>query len=171
MLDEAIECLREAGGAAWQDTNSLLFSHALEYQNKMIELVTSSSEAIQALHECIWKVVSQVMEDAGKYTVDGMGIALHLVDMLPTIPLQLTFSTATAGLLECTPEVYAARPKTRTDGLDFSHAPPLGSDRDAMAVLREEILKIMPGTEEKAIQPTWLLTGQCGFCRCQGSGG
>ena len=127
-LDEAIEHLREAGGVAWLDTNSLLFSHALEYQNKMIELITSSREAIQALHECIWKVVSQVMEDAGKSTVDGLGITLHLVDMLPTIPLQLAFNTATARLLGCAPEVYAAWPKMRTDGLDFSHAPPLGSD-------------------------------------------
>ena len=63
------------------------------------------------------------MEDAGKSVVDSLGIALHLVDMLPTIPLQLAFNTATAGLIGCTPEVYAARPKMRTDGLDFSHAP------------------------------------------------
>ena len=52
----------------------------------MIELVTSSREAIQALHEYIWKVVCQVMEDTGKSVVDGLGIALHLVDMLPTTP-------------------------------------------------------------------------------------
>ena len=157
-LDEAIEHLREAGGVAWLDTNSLLFSHTLDYQNKMIELITNSQEAIQALHECIWKVVSQVMEDTGKSVVDGLGIALHLVDMLPTIPLQLAFNIATAGLLGCAPKVYAAWPKTRTDSLDFSHAPPPGSDRDTMAILHEEILKSAHGTEEKAIQPTWLLT-------------
>ena len=46
-LDKAIEHLREAGGAAWLDTNSLLFSHTLDYQNKMIELITNSQEAIQ----------------------------------------------------------------------------------------------------------------------------
>ena len=107
-LEEAIECLGEAGGMAWLDINSLLFSHTLEYQNKMIELITSSREAIQALHECIWKVVTQVMEDTGKSVADSLGIALHLVDMLPTIPLQLAFNTATAGLIGCTPEVYAA---------------------------------------------------------------
>ena len=55
-LDEAIEHLREAGGVAWLDANSLLFSHALEYQKKMVELITSSREAIQTLHEYIWKV-------------------------------------------------------------------------------------------------------------------
>ena len=46
----------------------------------------------------------------------------------------------------------------RTDGLDFSHAPPPDSDQDAMAVLHEEILKSMRSMDEKAIQPTWLLT-------------
>ena len=136
-LDKAIECLREASGMAWLDTNSLLFSHALEYQNKMIELITSSREAIQALHECIWKVVTQVMEDAGKSMADQLGIALCLVDMLSIISLQLAFNTATAGLIGCTPEVYAAWPKMRTDGLDFSHVPPPGSNQDMMAVLYE----------------------------------
>ena len=94
----------------------------------MIELITRSREAIEALHECIWKVVSQVMENAGKSTVDSLGIALHLVDMLQTIPLQLDFNTATAGLPGCAPKVYAVWPNAGTDGLDFSHAPPPGSN-------------------------------------------
>ena len=94
----------------------------------MKELIMNSGEAIQALHECIWKVVTQVMEDAGKSAADGLGIALCLVDILPIIPLQLAFNTATAELIGCTPKVYAAWPKMRTDGLDFSHAPPPGSN-------------------------------------------
>ena len=94
----------------------------------MIELITSSGEATQALDEHIWKVVTQVMEDAGKSVADSLGIALCLVEMLPTIPLQLAFNTATTGLIGCTPKVYAARPKTRTDGLDFSHVLPPGSN-------------------------------------------
>ena len=134
-LDEAIEHLREAGGEAWLDTNSLLFSHTLEYQKTMIELLTSSEEAIQALHEHIWKVVTRVMEDGGKLAADGLGITLHLVDMLPTIPLQLAFNTSTTGLISCTPKVYAAHPKTRTDGLDFPHVPPPCSDQDVMSIL------------------------------------
>ena len=126
--DEAIECLRAEGGAAWLDTNSLLFHHALEYQSRMIELITRSQESIQALHDHIWKVVIQVMEKAGKSAADGLGITLCLVDMLPTIPLQLAFNTATAGLPRCAPEVYAVWPMMGTDGLDFSYTPPLGSD-------------------------------------------
>ena len=95
------------------------------------------------------------MENAGKSVADGLGIALHLVDMLPTIPLQLAFNTATARLSGCTPEVYAVLPQVGTDGLDLSYAPPPGRSRD-------EILKSTRGTEEKAMPPTWLLTAASG---------
>ena len=115
------------------------------------------------------------MVDVGKSTADGLGISLCLVDMLPTIPLQLAFNTARVGLPGCTPKVYAAWPKTRTDGLDFSHAPPLGSECDAMTVLHKEILKSTHGTEDKAIQPTWLLTvasiGSVGVKAVESKGG
>ena len=57
----------------------------------MIQLITRSQEAIQALHECIWKVVRWVMESAGKSMADGLEIALHLVDMLLSVPPQHDF--------------------------------------------------------------------------------
>ena len=85
------------------------------------------------------------MESAGKSAVDELGIALHLVDMLPTIPLQLTFNTVTAGLSRCTPEALA-------------YASPLSTDQGAMTVFSEEILKGAWGAEEKAMQATWHVT-------------
>ena len=91
------EVTRQSGEVTWLHMNSLLFCHTLDYQRYMVQLVNHSQEAIQALHEHILEVVCQVMESAGKLVVDGLGVALHLVDMLPTIPLQLTFNTVTAG--------------------------------------------------------------------------
>ena len=131
-LNEAIDCLQEEAGEAWLDTNSILFHHALEYQNKMSAFLTESGKAIEALHDCIWTVVLKVM--------DGLGIAMHLMDMLPTIPLHLTFQSAVPGLTGFAPEVYAARPKSRTDILDFSHVPPLQSNWKAIDVLHEEMI-------------------------------
>ena len=79
--------------------------------------------------------------------------------MLPTTPLQLAFHTATPGLTSFAPKVYAAQPKSRMDLLDFSQAPPPQSDWKVMTVLHEEIVKNVFGmTEEKAIQPTWLMS-------------
>ena len=66
---------------------------------------------------------------------DGLGITMHLVEMLPTIPLHLTFQSAVPGLTGFTPEVYDAWPKSRTDILDFSHMPPPQSNQKAIDVL------------------------------------
>ena len=50
-LDEAFDHLCQEAGEAWLDTNSILFHHALEYQNKLSDFLTESEEAIEALHE------------------------------------------------------------------------------------------------------------------------
>ena len=111
----------------------------------MVQLVTRSQEAIQALHEHIWKVVHRVMESAGNSMADGLKIALCLVDMLPSIPLQLTFNTVTAGLPRFTPEA-------------LTHASPSSTNQGTMTVLGEEILKGACGAEEKVMQTTWCVT-------------
>ena len=100
-LDEAIDHLQEEAGEAWLDRNSILFHHAMEYQNKMSNFLTESNKAIEALCDHIW----MVMEDAGKPTADGLGIAMYLVDMLPTILLHLAFHSSTPGLTGFRPEV------------------------------------------------------------------
>ena len=111
----------------------------------MIQLITRSQEAIQALHECIWKVVHRVMESAGKSAADSLEIALHLVDMLLSVPLQLTFNTVTAELPGFTPKA-------------FTYASPFSTNQGAMTVLSEEILKGPCGAEEKVMQATWHVT-------------
>ena len=137
-LNEAIDHLCKEAGKAWLDMNSILFHHTLEYQNKLSDFLTESEDAIELLHDCIWTVVVKVMEDAGKQMANGLGITMHLVDMLPTILIHLAFHSSTPGLTRFVPEVYAAWPKFRTDVLDFSHAPPLQSNWKALDVLPEK---------------------------------
>ena len=105
----------------------------------------NSQEAIQALHERIWEVVCQVMESAGRSTVDGLGIALHLVAMLLTIPLQLTFKTVTARPLGHTPEA-------------LTYTSQRSIDRGAMTVLSEELMREPPSAKDKAMQAVWHAT-------------
>ena len=143
---------QRSGEVTWLETNSLLFHHTLEYQNNMTQLVTRSQEAIQALHERIWEVVRRVMESAGKSVVDSLEIALCLVDMLPSIPLQLTFNTVTAELPGFTPKA-------------LTYASPLNTDKGVMTVLGKEILKGAHGPEEKVKQATWRVTATDRFCK------
>ena len=111
----------------------------------MVQLINRSQEAIQALHERIWEVVSWVMESAGKSTVDGLGVALHLVDMLPTIPLQLTFNTVTAGPLRPTPKA-------------LTYASQCSINHGVMAVLGKELVREPPSAKDEAMQAVWHAT-------------
>ena len=74
ISDKAIDCLHERAGDAWLDTNSTLFQHALEYEMKMNDFLTESKNAIEALHDRIWTVVTKIMEDAGMPMSDGLGL-------------------------------------------------------------------------------------------------
>ena len=71
---------------------------------------------------------SRVMESAGRSAADGIGIALHLMGLLPTIPLQLAFNTITPELPGYTPRAltYASQ-----DSVDCG----------AMSVLSEELIR------------------------------
>ena len=149
-LDEAIDHLCKEAGEACLYTNSILFHHTLECQNKLSDFLTEHEDAIEALHDCIWTVVVKVMEDAGKPVANGLGITVHLVDILPTIPIHLAFHSSTPGLTRFEPEVYSTWPRFRTDVLDFSHMPPPQSDWKALDVLCQEILKNMGGASKMA---------------------
>ena len=133
---------QRSGKATWLRINSLLFHHTLDYQRYMVQLVNHSQEAIQALHECIWQVVHRVMESAGKSVADSLRVALHLVDMLPTIPLQLTFNTVTAGPLGHTPEA-------------LTYASQCSINCGAMTVLSEELIREPPSAKVEAMQAIW----------------
>ena len=115
-------------GETWLHINFLLFRHAINHQQFMVWLINRSQEAIQALHDRIWEVVRRVMESAGRSAVDGVGIAMHLVSLLPTIPLQPAFNTVTPKLPGYTPRAltYASQ-----DSIDCG----------AMSVLSEELVR------------------------------
>ena len=136
--------------------NSTLFHHALENQNKLKDFLTESEDAIEALHDCIWTVMLKVMDDTGTPSSNGLGIAVHLVDMLPTIPIHLAFHMVTLMLTSFTPEVYAGWPWLRTNIMDLMHTPPPQSDWMVLDVLCEEIINNLSGTSNaaKVVEPT-----------------
>ena len=153
------EATQRSGEATWLHINSLLFCHTLDYQRYMVQLINHSQEAIQALHERIWEVVRQVMESAGKSTADGLGVALHLVDMLPTIPLQLTFNTVTAGPLGHTPKA-------------LTYASQRSIDCGAMTVLGEELIREPLSAKDEVMQAIWCVTAtDTGSTRMATTGG
>ena len=121
-FNEVFDHLCKEAGEAGLETNSIIFHHAMEYQNKLNSFFTKSKQAKEALHDRI------VMEDIGATTSNDLGIAVYLVDMLPTILMHLAFHTSTPELTG----FYAGRPCLRMNIMDIMHMPPLQSNWKAL---------------------------------------
>ena len=127
------------GEETWLHINSLLFFHTIDHQQFMVWLINRSQEAIQTLHDCIWEVVCRVMESAGQSTADGLGIALHLVSMLLTIPLRPAFNTITAESPRYTPRA-------------LTYASQDSINHGVMAILSEELTRDPTRAHDQAMQ-------------------
>ena len=153
---------QRTGKETWLHINSLLFRHTIDHQEYMVQLINRSQEAIQALHDHIWEVVRQVIESAGKSAADGLGIALHLVSMLPTIPLQPAFNTITAE-----PPGYTPRALTYASQDSINHG--------AMGVLGEELSRDPTRAHDQVMQASSraTVTGTIStrFAPVEGTGG
>ena len=136
---------QHTGKETWLYINSLLFHHTIDHQEFMVQLIKLSQEAIQALHNRIWEVVHRVMESAGKSAGDGLGIALHLVSMLPTIPLQLAFNIVTAE-----PPGYTPRALTYASQDSIDHG--------VMAILSEELTRDPARAHDQVMQASARVT-------------
>ena len=84
------------------------------------------------------------MGSTGRSAADGIGIALHLVGLLPTIPMQLAFNTITPEMPRYTPRA-------------LTYASQDSVDRGAMSVLGEE-LTIAPTRHDQASQASSRVT-------------
>ena len=81
------------------------------------------------------------MEDAGTPTNKCLGIAKHLIEMLPNIPVHLAFHSTVPMVMGFMPEMYTSRPWLKSNLMDIMQTPPLHKDCKALDVLCEEIIK------------------------------
>ena len=102
--------------------------------------LSESINAIQAQVDHIWMVVTRVMEDHGAPVSNGLGITICLVDMLPTVLVDLAFHTIVPMLTGFTLEEYASKPWLKTNILNLMHTLTPHCKCMAMDVLCDEIV-------------------------------
>ena len=89
-------------------------------------------------------------EDTGAPVNSSLDIALHLLNMLPTLLVKITFNSPAPILTSFMPEVYASWPWLSLSSLDLMHTLPPQSDQMAMDVLKDEIICHIEATATKA---------------------
>ena len=135
--EELIEDLHKKVCQAWLDTNSTLFWHVLEFETKFVEFLTEVEALLQVQQNHIWMVVHQTTEDVSASMSNSLVVALHLLNMLPTLLANFTFNTTAPLLTGFVPEVLAHQTWLALNSLHFMHTPPPHSNCIAMDVLKD----------------------------------
>ena len=89
---------------AWKDTNNVLFSHQLKYGAKLTEFITEIERILQDKCTEIWDHITFIAEAAHLSPEAGLHLALHIVESLTTIPMDLCFCGVIPMLLAYCPE-------------------------------------------------------------------
>ena len=84
---------------AWKDTNNILFSHQLKYDAELAEFITEIERILQGKCMEIWDHITCIAAHLSPEA--GLCLALHMVESLPTIPMDLCFCSDSnaAGIL------------------------------------------------------------------------
>ena len=92
---------------AWKDTNDVLLSHQLKYDAELTEFITEIERILQAKCMEIWDHVTCIAETAHLSPEAGLHLPLHIVESLPTIPVNLCFCGMIPMLLAYCLESYS----------------------------------------------------------------
>ena len=87
----------------------------------------------------------QITGDIGVPLCASLDIVLHLLETLPSFPVNLTYQSNSPIMCGFVPKAYA-QPWLGLHSLDLAHAPPLNSRRKAEDVLKEAILHSTGGS-------------------------
>ena len=92
---------------AWKDTNDLVFNYQLHYDCQLATFISNSKRFHQEKWDEVWECVHKLVDMAGVSHDACLGLALQVLDKLPTIPIDLSYCTPIPMMLAYGPESYA----------------------------------------------------------------
>ena len=105
--EETLQQLRTEADKAWKDTNDLVFNHQLRYDGQLVAFISHAERALHEKRNKVWECVHRLTDMAGISHNACLGLALQVLDKLPTIPKDLSYHTLIPMMLAYGPESYA----------------------------------------------------------------
>ena len=92
---------------AWKDTNDLVFNHQLHYDGQLMAFISNTVRLLQEKWDKVWECICRLTDVAGVSHNASLGLALQVLDKLPTIPIDLSYHMPIPMMLAYGPESYA----------------------------------------------------------------
>ena len=134
---------------AWKDTNDILFSHQLKYDAELTKFITGIERILQGKCMEIWDHITCITEAAHLSLEAGLCLTLHIVESLPTIPVDLCFHGMIPMLLTYCPEFHSHQTWDPAGDRDYL----LDADAWVLGVLLRKLAQIQGSTPMDSHSP------------------
>ena len=99
---------READQAR-KDTNNVVFDHRLRYNSQLAGFITSTKGTLQAKQDEVWEHMQSPVDTVGMPQEICLCLALQVLELLTTIPLDIFFHAPFPMMLAYSLESYSSQ--------------------------------------------------------------
>ena len=85
--------LRSEADATWKKMHEVMYNHQLEYDQWLADFLKEVETMLANMRDQIWTAVHALAESEGMTFEDCLSLVLHILFLLPQIPVDVSFQT------------------------------------------------------------------------------
>ena len=84
-------CLHSKADAAWKKMHEVMYNHQLEYNRQLSNFLKEAETMLANMRDQIWTAVCVLGESEGVTFKDCLSLMLHILPLLPQIPMGVSY--------------------------------------------------------------------------------
>ena len=97
-------CLCSKADATWKKMHEVMYNHILEYDKQLAAFLKETETTLSNMRDQVWTTVCALAENKGITFNDCLSLMLHLLHLLPQIPVDVTFQMQIPLIIAYCPE-------------------------------------------------------------------
>ena len=86
-------CLHSEANAAWKEMHEVMYNHQLHYDWWLSTFLTEMETTLNNMRDEVWGAIRTLAENEHITFNDYLGLALQVLNLLPQIPIDVSFQT------------------------------------------------------------------------------
>ena len=133
--DKTLHKLHREADQDWKDTNNVVYKHQLKYDLQLAGFIMSAKGMLQAKQDKVWEHIQNLVNMGGMPKDTCLCLTLQVLELLPTILLDISFHTSFPMILAHGPESYSSQAWLKNEEETYS----LGENTRASHILSKKL--------------------------------
>ena len=86
-------CLHSEADAAWKEMHEVMYNHQLDYNQQLSAFLKETETTLKNMRDQVWAIICTLAENEGITFNDCLGLTLQVLNLLPQIPVDVSFQT------------------------------------------------------------------------------